>query len=270
DAPDEAHHVRRRHHRVELEPALLLDLLDEVLGAHVVGAGVLRILGLVALGDDEHADRLARAVGEHHRAADHLVGVLGVDAQAHGHVARLVELVGDLRLREQRAGLRDEVPLVAVHLPQRLLELLSRHVVPLAPRQSTTSSPIDRAAPSMVLTAESRLVVLRSGSLSCAMSRTCFLVTLPTLFLLGSPEPFSSPAAFLSRTAAGGVLVTKVNERSLNTVITTGMMRSPCPCVRALNSLQNSMMFTPCWPSAGPTGGEGFALPAGTCSLMSA
>jgi hypothetical protein len=27
------------------------------------------------------------------------------------------------------------------------------------------------------------------------------------------------------------------------------------------------MMFTPCWPSAGPTGGEGFAFPAGSCSL---
>src|SRR5690554_462205 len=41
-----------------------------------------------------------------------------------------------------------------------------------------------------------------------------------------------------------------------------------CPCVRALNCLQNSMMFTPCCPSAGPTGGAGFAAPAGTWSLM--
>ena len=40
--------------------------------------------------------------------------------------------------------------------------------------------------------------------------------------------------------------------------------------MRALNSLQNCMMFRPCWPSAGPTGGDGFALPAGHCSLMSA
>src|SRR5262245_61836072 len=38
--------------------------------------------------------------------------------------------------------------------------------------------------------------------------------------------------------------------------------------VRALNCLQNSMMFTPCWPSAGPMGGAGLALPAGICSLM--
>ena len=27
-------------------------------------------------------------------------------------------------------------------------------------------------------------------------------------------------------------------------------------------------MLTPCWPSAGPTGGAGFACPAGICSLM--
>src|SRR6185436_1686566 len=37
--------------------------------------------------------------------------------------------------------------------------------------------------------------------------------------------------------------------------------------VRALNCLQNSMMFTPCGPSAVPTGGAGFAAPAGHCSL---
>src|SRR5689334_11605311 len=28
------------------------------------------------------------------------------------------------------------------------------------------------------------------------------------------------------------------------------------------------MMFTPCWPSAGPTGGAGLACPPGICSLM--
>src|SRR5215475_1973186 len=37
--------------------------------------------------------------------------------------------------------------------------------------------------------------------------------------------------------------------------------------VFALNALQKSMMFTPCCPSAGPTGGAGVALPAGICSL---
>src|SRR5262245_41665831 len=48
------------------------------------------------------------------------------------------------------------------------------------------------------------------------------------------------------------------------------MMRPALSCVRALNALQNSMMLTPCWPSAGPTGGDGFAAPAGHCSLTMA
>src|SRR6185312_10751709 len=40
------------------------------------------------------------------------------------------------------------------------------------------------------------------------------------------------------------------------------------PWVCALNALQNSMMFKPRCPKAGPIGGDGLALPAGTCSLM--
>src|SRR6185437_11057922 len=40
--------------------------------------------------------------------------------------------------------------------------------------------------------------------------------------------------------------------------------------VWALYALTNSMMLTPCWPSAGPTGGAGVAAPAWICSLMRA
>ena len=80
--------------------------------------------------------------------------------------------------------------------------------------------PIDLAVPAMVRIADSRLVVLRSGIFVLAISRSCFWVILPTLILLGSLEPepgflaVDSPSAFLIRTAAGGVLVMKVNERS--------------------------------------------------------
>src|SRR5436190_24047568 len=48
------------------------------------------------------------------------------------------------------------------------------------------------------------------------------------------------------------------------------MIRPFSCCVCALNALQNSMMLTPCWPSAGPTGGAGFDCPPGICSLMRA
>src|SRR5512136_471899 len=52
----------------------------------------------------------------------------------------------------------------------------------------------------------------------------------------------------------------------------TGMMRASFACawVAALYALQNSMMLTPCWPSAGPTGGAGVAAPALIWSLMTA
>ena len=58
------------------------------------------------------------------------------------------------------------------------------------------------------------------------------------------------------------------NERSSKTVISTGMIVPGSCWVWALNALQNSMMLTPCWPSAGPTGGAGLAAPAGIWSLI--
>src|SRR3954452_7029916 len=90
----------------------------------------------------------------------------------------------------------------------------------------------------------------------------------PTLSRLGSLEPFSSPTACLMSTAAGGVLTTNVNERSSKTVITTGTVVPASFWVWALKALTNSMMFTPCWPRAGPTGGAGEAEPPEACSLI--
>src|SRR5580658_10941692 len=50
--------------------------------------------------------------------------------------------------------------------------------------------------------------------------------------------------------------------------MTTGITNPASALVTALNSLQKPMMLTPCWPSAGPTGGAGFACPAGICNLI--
>src|SRR6185312_13937057 len=101
-----------------------------------------------------------------------------------------------------------------------------------------------------------------------AIWRTCARESRPTLMRFGSAEPLSIRSASLMRTAAGGVFVMNVNERSSKTVISTGVMRPFSCAVCALNALQNSMMFTPCCPSAGPTGGAGFACPPGIWSLM--
>src|SRR5579864_6949121 len=76
------------------------------------------------------------------------------------------------------------------------------------------------------------------------------------------------PAARNSRTEAGGVFRMNVKVRSVYTVTSTGIiMPSGSFAVLALNCLQKSMMFTPCGPSAVPTGGAGVAFDAGNCNF---
>src|SRR5215472_13333157 len=93
---------------------------------------------------------------------------------------------------------------------------------------------------------------------------------LPTLVLCGSALPLSTPAAFLISSGAGGVLVTKLKVRSSKIEISTGMMLPRWLSVAALYCLTKSMMFTPCGPSAVPTGGAGVAWAAGSCTLTTA
>lgn len=82
------------------------------------------------------------------------------------------------------------------------------------------------------------------------------------------PLPEEIPAACFNNQPVGGVFTTKEKDLSGFTVITTGVGVELSRCaVLALNSLQKSMDFTPRAPSAGPTGGEGVALPAGTVNL---
>ena len=73
---------------------------------------------------------------------------------------------------------------------------------------------MERAVPSTIFMAASTSLALRSAILVWAIWRTCSRVTEPTLVTWGWAEPFSTLAAWRSMTAAGGVLVTKVKERS--------------------------------------------------------
>src|SRR5205823_8003537 len=122
----------------------------------------------------------------------------------------------------------------------------------------------------MIRKAASSLRAFKSFAFVLTISITCLRVTLPTLVLLGSFEPAAILGAFFNNTAAGGLLVMKVNDLSLKTVITTGRISPACFWVAALNSLQNAMILTPRGPNAVPTGGAGFACPAGICNLMCA
>ena len=59
-----------------------------------------------------------------------------------------------------------------------------------------------------------------------------------------------------------------VNDLSLYTVITVGIIIPGWLAVLSLNSLTNCIMFTPLAPKAGPTGGAGVAFPASICNLI--
>src|SRR5262249_59605685 len=123
------------------------------------------------------------------------------------HLDRLVELrtVGVL---EEPDGLRRRVDRLAVDRPAHL-------PVPLAMlHQRSTSTPIDRAVPSITFIAWSTSRAFRSTSFVSAIQRTWARVRRPTLFRFGSAEPFSSRSASLIRTAAGGVFVMKSKLRS--------------------------------------------------------
>src|SRR5687768_78963 len=208
EAADHRHHVRRGDGDVEVREALVLDALGEVVRAHVVGAGLLGLARLVALGEDGDLDVLAQAVRQRDRAAQLLVGVADVQPGADVHLDRLVEL-RRLGLLDQADGLVRRVLALAVDLLAALEVLLA-----VPGHYATTSTPIERAVPSMILAAWSMVCALRSSSFFSAIARTWSREIVPTFVRFGSPEPFSIPIAWRISTAAGGVLVTNVNERS--------------------------------------------------------
>ena len=71
-----------------------------------------------------------------------------------------------------------------------------------------------KAVPSTIFIAASMSLALRSGIFVSAISFTWARVTLPTFSVCGVGDPFSTRAACRSITAAGGVFVMKVNDRS--------------------------------------------------------
>jgi hypothetical protein len=119
---DDAHRVGRGDDDVEVHLAGL-DLGGEVVHADEVGAGGARFLGLGALREDGDALGLAGARRHHDRAANDLVGLLGVDAELDGDVDRLVEL-GGRALLDERERVVERIELGAVDLAgDRLLAL---------------------------------------------------------------------------------------------------------------------------------------------------
>src|SRR5260370_14823600 len=83
ETTDRAHHVTPGDQGVKRRPAFLLNLLDQLFAAEELSAGCLGVANLVARGDDGNDLGLAEAVRKDDPAADHLVGVLGRNPDAH-------------------------------------------------------------------------------------------------------------------------------------------------------------------------------------------
>ena len=222
EAADLPHHVGRRDRacrsRASCSSWIFFTMSSRT---DEVGAGFLRFLRLLALREHEDAHGLARcrAAARPCRARSDRPGA---DRRRGAPRARRSRRTWPHR--RVRSGRRSPLPSDSASRgrsspPRPEIVLPFGHDVPLDHVDAEL-----RAVPSTVRIAASRLAAVRSGIFMRAISSTCFLVTWPTFFLFGSPDPFSIPAAFLSSTDAGGVFSTNVNDRSAYTVMMTGMM----------------------------------------------
>src|SRR5260370_7192029 len=124
--------------------------------------------------------------------------------------------------------------------------------VSLRHRYSMTSRPIDRAVPSIIFMAASVSKALRSLRLVSTICLICCLVTRPIFSRFGFGDPFSTPAARLSRFTVGGVLRTKLNVRSSKIVISAGTTDPGAARLPPFLTLLNPTMFMPWVPPALP------------------
>jgi hypothetical protein len=99
-----------------------------ILAAHDVGAGLLSLAGLVALGEHGDLHLLAQPVGQSNGSAQLLVGVADVQARPDVNLHRLVEL-GLRELLEQSHRLGGRVLVLPVNALARIqMSLAVRHL----------------------------------------------------------------------------------------------------------------------------------------------
>src|SRR5260370_41751789 len=201
---DPRHHVRRRDRGIEVGPAVRYPL-DEVLSAHEVRTCFLCFARAVTDCEDGDAYLLAGAVGQDDRPAHHLLRVSRIDAEAD------VRLYGGVVLGYRGVfGDRDRLlggePTVAVGR-HRGLDLLRGLAVllPLSLRHpySITSTPLDRAVPSIIFIAASVSYAFTSLRLVSTMVRSCCRVTRPIFSRFGFDDTFSNPATCLISLTVG-------------------------------------------------------------------
>src|SRR5215472_18194640 len=231
-ATDLAHQVGRCDGDVEVGPATL-HAGNEIVAADEISTRGLGLARLVTLGKRNHSLRATCPGRQHRRPAHHLVGMAWIQARPNVQLDRFVEL-GVRGLFDQLDRVRRQVLLERIDFFGGSSVLLPA----LRHRYSWTATPMLRAAPSIMRIADSMSLAFRSFILISAISRTLLRLMVPTMARPAAPLPLSTPAAFLIRSAAGGVLVTKLNERSSKIVISAGMIDPDWLAVRSLYSLR--------------------------------
>ena len=108
------HLVRGSDSSVEVGPAAL-NLLDQLLGTDEVSAGLFSLGGVLASSEDDNADGLTGAVRQGDSAANQLVSLARVNAQADGNVDGGVVVLGG-GLLGQVSGLERRVDAAGVDL----------------------------------------------------------------------------------------------------------------------------------------------------------
>ena len=134
ETADHTHHIGAGDDDVEIHPAAL-NFGDELLSAHKIGARVGSGLLLVALGKHQHPDLFAGAVRQHDGAADLLVGMTGIDAQADMDFHSLIEFcfAGFYREIERlrhliEGGTVDQFGVIGIFFP-----MFHRLILPVGP-----------------------------------------------------------------------------------------------------------------------------------------
>ncbi len=169
DTANNAHHIRGCDANIESKPVFGLDLLYHILIAYEICAGLEGFASLIALCEYENADGLAGAVGQNDCTANLLICVTGVNAEADMSFNGLIKLRlggGDDDF-DAIFGIVEPLPIDHFCTFDILFAML--HIQYLA-YQSTTTTPMLRAVPAIMLIAASMLAALRSGILSSAIS----------------------------------------------------------------------------------------------------
>ena len=254
--------------------------------ADLVGAGRLGLVDLVALGEDHRPQRPADAVRQHDRAADQLVGLLGVDPQPHDDLDGLVELRGVEGLQQptasangngacrrpfRRAFIRFDC-FTIVHLSLSLSlwvagidrRAQSAFLAPLSRRlrisslshQSITSSPMLRAVPSTMRRAWSRSRAFRSAIFCLARFPRPAPGHLAHLLLVRHARALGDPRRLLQQRRGRRALRHELEACGRCTpCTTTGIGMPPASLVRSLNCCTNCPRLMPNGPTPCPPEG---------------